>query len=268
MAAAGTLAAAAPNIKDKQLTNVLTSAAKCLAVLDALSEHTRPVAVSELAARLGSPRGRVHQCLHTLVATGWVERLSRGQYRLTLRAATVYRAALEQGDIGERVRPHLELLASTLSEAVSLAVLDQGTALIVQRAEAGRVLRADVGVGTRMPLDGSASGRILVAYLSPDRRETLVNEGVRLPSGEALARAKEEGIVVSVNEFLDGGFAVAAPVFDANGQVLAALSSAGPTSRLDVTRTTEEVRSAAVRISQALNGSTLLDANGEQPNSA
>ena len=235
-------------------SHLLTSTIKCMALLDVLTEYSHAVSVSDLASRVGTSRGRVHQQLSTLVACGWVEWLEGAKYRLTLRAAVVLHSALEQADIGERIRPQLEELASAAGQAVSIAVLDRGEALIVQRAESGHVLRADVGVGTRMPLDGSASGRILAAFVPSEKLEALRRDGIRLPEEEALVRVRREGIVVSVNEFLGGGFAVAVPVLDVGGGLLGALSAAGPTSRLDLELIPKELRAAALRMGRTLHG--------------
>jgi IclR family transcriptional regulator, KDG regulon repressor len=235
-------------------SHLLTSTIKCMALLDVLTEYSHSVGVSELASHAGTSRGRAHQLLSTLVACGWVERLEGAKYRLTMKAAVVMRSALEQANIGERIRPLLEELASATAQAVSIAVLDGGEALIVQRAESGHVLRADVGIGTRMPLDGSASGRVLAAFAPPEKIEALRRVGVHIPKEDILVRVRREGIVVSVNEFLGGGFAVAVPVLDESGWLLGALSAAGPTERLDEELITRELRAAALRMGRALHG--------------
>ena len=233
---------------------LLSSTLKSFALLDLMAECAQAVGVSELATMTGTGRGTVHQQLSTLVAAGWVERVDGGHYRLTLRAARIIRGALEQAGMGARIQPALESLAAATSEAVSLAVLDRGQALIVQRVESGQVLRADVGVGTRMRLNASASGRVIVAFAPVSEMEALRRRNVDLPPKEAVDKIRSEGVAVSVDEFQEGLFAVAAPVFDGIGGFLGALSAAGPSSRLELEMTTREVLASAKAIGEILRG--------------
>jgi DNA-binding IclR family transcriptional regulator len=233
---------------------LLTSTLKSFALVDMMAECPHASGVSELAAMTGTGRGTVHQQLSTLVAAGWVERVDGGRYRLTLRAARVLRGALGQAGVGERIQPALESLAAAISEAVSLAVLDRGQALIVQRVESGQVLRADVGVGTRMGLNASASGRVIVAFAPAVEIEALRRLNLDLPPDEVVEKVRSEGVAVSVDEFLEGVFAVAAPVFDGTGGFLGALSAAGPSTRLELDLTTREVLASAEEIGRILRG--------------
>lgn len=233
---------------------LLTSTLKSLALLDMLAECRRSVGVSELAEKTRTGRGTIHQRLATLAAAGWVERVEGGQYRLTLRAASILKGALQQASIGERIVRPMEELAAATSEAVSLAVLHDGAALIVQRVESGQVLRADIGVGTSMPLAASASGRVIAAFLSPGEIADLTQSGIRLPDPATLDRIRRERVELSVDDFKEGIFAVAAPLFDASGAFIGALSAAGPSSRLDMQDTREKVLQTVDRIHSVLRG--------------
>jgi len=245
-------------------TRILTSTLKCLALLESIAEAGEPLGVSELARRQGTGRGTVHQQLSTLVEAGWVEQADDSRYRLSLRATRIGYRALEQVSLGSRIQPALEALASETAEAVSLAVIDQTEALIVQRVESGQVLRAGLGVGTRMPLARSASGRVLLAFSTPAELKALRERGVEMPPDEILERARAERVAVSIDEFVHDVFAVAAPVFDVHGRLLAALSTAGPTSRYDPETAIPPLRRAAEVVNGILagklstNGKTLL----------
>ncbi|MCZ7662895.1 MAG: IclR family transcriptional regulator [Thermoleophilia bacterium] len=233
---------------------VLTSALRCLALLERVAESSTSVGVSELARELGVGRGTVHQQLSTLVAAGWVEQMDGGRYRLTLRATRLGYHALEQANLGQRIRPSLEALAAATSLAVSLAVLDDGEALIVQRVESGQILRIGLGVGVRMPLVTSASGRVLVAF-SPDEQVAALRErGVPLPAADIIERIRREGVAISKDEYLEDIVAVAAPVFDMAGHLLAALSVAGLSSKFEEEPTVTHVHAAAAEVNGILGG--------------
>jgi DNA-binding IclR family transcriptional regulator len=239
-------------------SRLLGSTLKCLALVDTMAVCGRAAGVSELAEKTGSWRGTVHQQLSTLTAAGWVERVDGGRYRLTLRAARVFRAALEQASIGERIRAPLEALAAATSEAISIAVLDKAEALIVQRVESGQVLRVDVGLGSRMPLSASASGRVIVAFSPANLVSELRAQGVSLPSDDVIFKTRSEGVAVSVDEYRNGLSAVATPVFDGSGRFVGALSAAMPTGRLELIETTERVKATAEEINRMLSEVALL----------
>ncbi len=232
----------------------LSSTLKCLALLDTLAEMPGAVGVSELARASGAVRGTVHQQLSTLVAAGWVERLEGGAYRLSLHATRISRAALEQANLGTRVLPVMETLAAGTGEAISLAVLDRTAALIVQRVESGQMLRADLRIGTRMSLATSASGRVLTAFALPHQVELLRGEGVPLADRAALDAVRADGFAIAQDEYLEGVAAVAAPVRDGTGRVVAALSIAGPTTRLETEKAMPLVTRAAKDLDALLAG--------------
>ncbi len=235
---------------------LLTSTLKSLAVLEAIADSPDPIGISELARARGTGRGTVHQQVATLVQAGWVEQTADSRYRLSLRCTRIGHRALEQVKLGTRIRPVLEALAASTSEAVSVAVLDDTEALIIQRVESEQVLRADLGVGTRMPLATSASGRVLVAYSDPQVVEALRLRRVALPSEEEVARVRAEGHATSPREYIDDIFAAAAPVFDVAGSLLAALSTAGPAWRFNAAAALQPLRAAADEINFMLSGRT------------
>jgi len=233
---------------------VLTSTLKCLALLEAVASSPGAIGVSELARMQGAGRGTVHQQLSTLVEAGWVERVEGGRYRLTLKATQIGHHALEQANLGERIRPALEALAASTGEAVSLGVLDGIDVLIVQRVESGQILRAGLGVGTHMPLSTSASGRVLLAFLPQTALDGLRLKGVAFPSEEALQKVRTSEVAVSVDEFIEGIAAVSAPLFDATGAVIAALSTACPTTRFSEAVAVPAVIRAAAEVNALLRG--------------
>jgi DNA-binding IclR family transcriptional regulator len=228
---------------------LLTSTLKCLALLDTLADYPDAVGVSELGRARGLGRGTVYQQLSTLVGAGWVEQVEDGRYRLTLRATRLGHQALEMADMGLRIRPHLETLARSTGEAVSVAVFDIDAALIVQRIEPAQVLRVEIGVGTRMPLATSASGRILVAFGPDYRAQRLRERGIPLPAEDVIASARALGFAIQVDEYMEDVFGVAVPLFDLDGDLLAALSCAGPSSRFNPELAIEPLKECAEGIS-------------------
>lgn len=233
---------------------ILGSAVKCFALLDVVAQAPEAVGVAELARLTGANRGTVHQQVATLVHAGWIERVEGRRYRLALKAARLAAAALEQANLGVRIKPVLESLADATSEGTVLVVLDGTEAVIVQRARSTRIVRADLGVGWRMPLATSAAGRVLVAFAAEYRVEALHEQGVTLPSDEILRSVRANGYSLSLDELLEDISAAAAPVFDSSGGLLAALSAAGPSTRFDVEAVVPLLVAAARDLSEYVSG--------------
>jgi DNA-binding IclR family transcriptional regulator len=234
---------------------ILTSVIACFSLLEFMSGMDKPARLSDLARQTQTSKGTLHQRLATLVEVGWVEQSDGGRYRLTTKAFRVGHGALEQSDIGSRIRPCFESLARTTGETTSLAVLDGAEALIVDRIDSDHVLRLDIRVGVRLPLAESASGRVLMAYCGDHEQERLRRAGVPLLSEDLLAKIRAEGLSVSVNERWAGVFAAAAPVFGTEGRLLAAVVVSGPVQRYDPQRVADAVTTAARDMSTAIAGS-------------
>jgi DNA-binding IclR family transcriptional regulator len=215
---------------------LIQSTLRCLEVLDALAAWEEPVSVSELARRLGGQRGTVYQQLQTLIHAGWVRQTSDARYYLSLRALRVGKAALAQAGLAERLLPALQELADQTGEAAALAVLDGHDVLIIQRIESSRLVRADIRVGSRMPLLTSASGLVLLAQVSPEQLAGLRADGVELPAPKVLGEIRQRGYAVQRDEYQPGLSSVAVPVSLGLDEEPLALSMAAPTERFDEAR--------------------------------
>ncbi|GAA5051706.1 DNA-binding IclR family transcriptional regulator [Thermocatellispora tengchongensis] len=235
-------------------TQPLSTAIKCLKMLEVVAEAESSVRISELSRSLGIPRAAVHQQLVTLVAAGWMEQTGDGSYRLTLRPARIGQSALRQAGLGERVLPMMERLVDEIREAVSLAILERGTATIIQRIEPGRPLQVDLRAEAQMPLSRSASGRVLMAYASPRQLAELRELGVDTPPEEELAQVRELGYATSHGRWLEGVLGIAAPVFDLQGRCVGALSVAGPSGRFDRDKGIHALLDAVREINRVLSG--------------
>lgn len=211
---------------------LIGSALKCLTLLEALAAEQGATGVSDLARRTGESRGTTYQRLRTLIAAGWVEQIQGAKYRLTLRPLVVGNAVLEQADLGSRILPTLTSLAARTGETASLAVLDRGAATIIQRVAPDRTLKADIKAGTRMPLDTSASGRVLVAFGDPEDIEEARLMGTRLPAKRIVDEARRRGFASQQEEYLPGMSSVAMPVNMTKLGVIA-LAITAPADRYD-----------------------------------
>ncbi len=214
-----------------------------------VAASTRPVRLADVVRAIGDPRAAVYQRLRTLVEAGLLEQTADGAFRLALRFQFYAARALEQADLGERSVELLQAVVNESGETATISVLDGYHAVIISRVESRQVLRADLRVGARMALGGSASGAVLIAFASPEMKERLRGQGIALPADAELEEVRQRGYAVFAPTDPQFVAAVAAPVFDATRQCIAVLAISGPITRFDHDGCGPIVVAAAKRLS-------------------
>jgi DNA-binding IclR family transcriptional regulator len=199
--------------------------------------------VTEIAAELGVHKSTVSRLISVLEARGYVEQLSdRGKYRLGFAIARLARSTSAQLDLVKQSQAACDALAVESGETTNLAVLDGDRIVNIAEAigPAGIALRT--WVGQSCAAHTTSSGKVLLAGLSvAEVRERLDSRLESFTDDTVTTRAALEAELdvvrqrgwASVREELEVGLnAVAAPIYDADGEVVAALSVSGPSYRL------------------------------------
>jgi DNA-binding IclR family transcriptional regulator len=246
--------------------NAVRSVDRAAALLLALGESPGAAGVTELARRLGLHKSTASRLLATLERRGLVEQDDEtGKYRLGLVVIRLAERAERTLDLRGIATPELERLARLTHETTSLGVLDGDQLLCVAQADGPNLVAVGDWTGRATPLHCVASGKVVMAALAEREVVRIVKRGlprytertiVELePLLEELARVRRRGYATAIGEFELGLNAVAAPVHDARGQVIAAVDIWGPTFRLTPRRVPElaaQVREAAAAISVRL----------------
>jgi DNA-binding IclR family transcriptional regulator len=201
----------------------------------------------------------------TLEQHGMVEQNEeRGKYRLGFGVLRLAGATTARLDVVQEARPICRKLAADSGETVNIAVLSDRSALYLDQVAGQSSLQSHNWVGQHIPLHATSNGKVLLAGLSSAE---LDNRLPRLPAytsatvtskarlRKELAEVREQGYAVAVDELEVGLTAIAAPIFNAHGDVIASLSVSGPTFRLHEARVKElvpVVQDAAEEISRRL----------------
>lgn len=209
----------------------IAAALKIFELLDFLGDAAAPLRLADITRLLGGNRATHYQRLLTLVQAGWVEVDERGHYRIALHATRVGEAALRHASLDDRAQSVLQALAHETGETASLAMLDGAAVRIARRAEPDGVLKAKLQVGDQLTLDGSASGRVLAAFLPESRLASLQQRGALLPGAALLRQTRKVGHALSAGRDMPEVMAIAVPVFDPRGDCYGALSLVAPVSR-------------------------------------
>ncbi|WP_172291965.1 IclR family transcriptional regulator [Pseudoruegeria sp. HB172150] len=240
----------APDAGVRPLSTVL----KTLEIIDHFATCTRPQRLSDVTQVTGLSRATAYQRLLTLVSAGWLEQDDVGRYRLSMLSTRLAAAALDQADIGVRSEPALTRLMTAAGETASLSILDRGQPCIVARVESDTLLRAEQKIGTYMSLEGSASGRVLVAFADDVTLERLRAGPHELPTDEVLGEVHADGYALSSGYTHSGVRGFAAPVFDLHGRCRATVSLVAPVTRFDLEAFRAPVLEAAKELTNILHG--------------
>jgi DNA-binding IclR family transcriptional regulator len=228
--------------EDRQILSSVRNAAR---LLMQFSAKDREFGVSDLARRLGLGKSTVHRLLVTLASEHLVEQdPDTGRYRLGLAVYDLGAAVATGLDLHEAVMPSMEQLRAATGETVQVAVLDGREVVYIERLDSPNTLRLFLEVGRRNWAHCTGTGKLLLAYLSPDELDALL-EGWELPRitehtitdperlREELKEIRSRGYAQNREESEIGVVSLSGPIRDATGRIRAALSVAGPTPRMD-----------------------------------
>jgi IclR family acetate operon transcriptional repressor len=241
---------------------------RAAAVLAALGASTSgPLRASDLSRATGLGASTMARLLGTLEELGYVRKLPDTQgYTIGHAVLALASAGLNQNPVHREARAPAQELAQRVGLSVNVAVADATSAIYLCHFEGHLAPKSHTMVGLRQPIHASALGKALLLGSSADERRALLGEGPfprftahTLTTHDALtadlAASAERGSCIEEQELALGRLCVAAPVRDATGRVVAAISVSG---RLSVMRTHgvdalgEDVIETADRISVGL----------------
>ncbi len=243
----------------------LQSLARGLAVMEALEHaHGDGLPVTAVAQMTGLPRTTARRCLVTLEHQGYAEHTD-GRFRLLPRVLELGHARVAALSFTDLVTPHLRTLVDRVQESASVTVLDGTDILYVARVATVRIMAVRIALGTRFPAYATAMGRVLLAGLDPDRRESaLASSDLRACTRHTVtsparlrtlvAAAAEQGHAAVDEELEEGLRSVAVPIRDADGSVIAALNIARHTDGTSLQETSEHLLPALREAAHAIEG--------------
>jgi IclR family KDG regulon transcriptional repressor len=223
----------------------LDSVRNAARLLKQFSYRERELGVSELARRLGLGKSTAHRLVSTLTAEHLLEQdRETGKYRLGLAVYDLGAAVSAHFALHEAAVPPMAQLRNATGETVQLAVLDGREVVYVERLDRPHTLRLFLEVGRRNWAHCTGTGKVLLAY-QPEERLDRLFDGWDLQKRtpytitdhqllrKELKEIRHRGWAQNLHEAEVGALSVAAAVRDATGNVVAAMSVAGPAQRMD-----------------------------------
>ena len=212
-----------------------------LAVIRAFGADAPSLTLSEVARATGLTRAGARRFLLTLTDLGYVRTDGR-RFELTARVLELGYAFLSSIELPEVAEPHLERLVAEVHESSSVSVLDGDDIVYVARVPTARIMRVSINVGTRFPAYATSMGRVMLAGMDPSEldgflaRAELLRLSARTITSERklraeLDRVRRQGWAMVDQELEEGVCALAAPIHDAAGDVIASVNVAVNASR-------------------------------------
>lgn len=240
---------------------------KATLVLDVLLDSQRPESLADISAKLDLPRQTVHRVVRQLEELDLIRRdFARDHYFVGARMIQLGIKALSAAARLAPVHAVLKQLVEDIGETCNVGVLERDEIVYIDRVECDWPLRLQLSAGSRVPVHATAIGKLLVAHLpSRTRKRLLETTPLRaytdntLTSTAALEdefkRIRRDGYATNNEENLAGLIALAVPIYDGDGRVVAGLALHAPMARMDLARAAEQLpllRSVAAKLQREI----------------
>lgn len=235
-----------------------------------------PIKLADLAARMGLTRSTTHRLANTLVKNGFLTLRAREGYLLGPKLMHLGFLAQSQADVVQIARPHMEALAQETEDTVHLGRRDDDLALYLDKIPGRRRVDISSRIGDRHPLTSTGLGKALLlddpesqwkAQFQADRARGAPRADYR-PWAERMRIYAAEGYAYDLEENEDLIRCVAAPVRDASGGIVAAISVSSAAQYMDDSRMETlraEVRDVARAISLDLGWDPIATPTPRRP---
>ena len=248
--------------------NFMTSLARGLIVIQAFTQQSPQMTISQLSIKTGLSRAAVRRCLYTLAKLGFAGAEDGSRYSLRPRMLTLSHTYTTSNTLAAAAQPILERMSAALRESFSVATLDGEDIVYIARTQVNRVMAVDLHIGSRLPAYCTSMGRILLAYLPAEQLEQYLAKVNLIPHTTrtitsleklrlALRNVRRNGYAICDQEYEVGLRSIAVPVYSSSGRVVATLNLSGNAPRLSVlemqNRFLTPLRNAASELSVFLN---------------
>ena len=252
-------------MSDKRDTN--SAIQKAFAVLECVTSDVRPLGIVDIADELDLPRQTVHRVIKQLEDMQLLKRdPSRDRYMAGERLRALSLRTISSSQSTRATHSVLQKLVDDIQETCNLGMLDGHEVIYVDRAECDWPLRVQLKAGSHVPAHCTAIGKLLMAYLDPDARRRMlstlqlrkftkytITDPVHLEA--QLDQIAAQGYSINNQEDAIGLIALAVPVRDPQGEIIAGLAVHAPEPRFSIAKAVASLpifHDAAARIGEAL----------------
>lgn len=200
--------------------------------------------VTELSKELDLPPSTIHDHLVTLTDLGYLVKTSESTYEASTQFLSIASAARNKFGIFEFAKPEIRSLADKTGEHVSLVVAERNIGVLLYTVKGEKAVQFKTPLGMEIYLHGAAPGKAILAFLSEEKINEVINrwglpamtENTITDRGELedeLETIRENKFALDDGEGMVGLRSVASPILGENDEVLGAISVYGPSKRVD-----------------------------------
>ena len=236
---------------------------RAMEILSCFDEKHSALTLTQLAQLTKLPMSTCHRIVGTLEDGGFLSKGSDRKFRVGTKLWTIAQHAPLSERLRESALPTLARLYEETGENVTLAVLDRGQALYVDRLVGERSIPTISRAGGHLPLHTTGVGKVLLAYQSEKAIEQYLSKPLPRPTPQSitqpdalrrdLAEVRKNGYSITRQEMTRGSGSIAVPIMR-NGRCVAAVGVIVHLNRLDVNRLVSTLTDAAASISAELDG--------------
>lgn len=209
-----------------------------------LFNDTAPeLSIEEISHRIELPRSTAYRYIAILCEKGILEKRRSGVFRPGPYLLLLSQTASKQRELAQLALPYLKAVSEATGETVLLTQIAGNRSICVERVEALHNMRISFEIGQSQPLHAGASSKILLAYLDEAQRDRYISKPLERFTeytpvdidrlNDDLRQIREQGYCITDSEVDIGAKAAAVPIFNRKKHILAALSTAGPSFRMD-----------------------------------
>lgn len=243
------------SIKDPNGYNV-RAVERALQILECFDDEHPDMGISEIAQIVNLHKATTHRIMTTLLNFGYLERATDGQrYRLGLRLTELGFRAVRRMDLRREALWHMNQLSQQWGETCDLSIFERGEVFYIEMVQGSHALTIAAAVGQRLPAHCTASGKLFLAHMPAQELDdflqkplaafttkTITSAGVLR---QQLAAIRQQGYALDDEELETGIRAIACPICNREGSMIAAMSIPSPASRMTLERVPDIARALA-----------------------
>ena len=227
----------------KQATSSNSTLSRAIAIMEEIANAEQNLTAADIDKRLDIPKPTVHRLLGQLEAEGLVQRELDGRHLSPgPRLRHMGLGILSSASFGAPRRALLHRLAKEVGETCNLTLLDGHEVLYFDRVETNWPVRIQLSPGSRLPIHCTASGKLFLAMMPPHQRKALLSSlaleahtrytlTTAAALEEQLLQIGRDRLSTDDEEFIEGMVAIAVPVYDKVGRLIAGLAIHAPRMR-------------------------------------
>jgi IclR family pca regulon transcriptional regulator len=239
-----------------------------LHILEAFTEQAPSLSLTEISSKVGLDKSTVFRFVYTLEKLGYLARdPDTKRYRPGLKVLRLGFASINSLDLRQIAQPYLKALAAQTGETTNMTVRDGAEVVYIARNKTRQIININLQVGSRLPVYCTSMGKAQLIDRSRVELHRLLGAGPYPVMGPntittlddlvaELDRVRQQGYAINDEELAAGLRSAAAPIRNAEGEIVGAINVSVPSARVSrqelEARLAPLVRSAALEICQAL----------------